>query len=201
VRGEWSFRGRPWMTGHTYKSTGYDPNLKALVFAPHEHTYFFAPEREMWSRSPEKNPYRPDFYNVTVCATPSGAVVWADSRDGGRPGLWRLDAGSRTWKPLPLRGELPAKSPDRHGLAYDAKRDRLLFFSDTGPRKGNVAEYDFRTGQARWLDPTGAGKALVASRETVYLPGADLVLIGGRVKDGDGDWRGAGGDCRGEGLG
>ena len=44
VRGEWSFKGNPWMTGHTYKSTGYDPNLKALVFAPHEYTYFFDPE-------------------------------------------------------------------------------------------------------------------------------------------------------------
>src|SRR5262249_13199285 len=36
VRGEWSFGGNPWMTGHTYKSTGYDPNLRAFVFAPHE---------------------------------------------------------------------------------------------------------------------------------------------------------------------
>src|ERR1019366_1757118 len=31
VRGEWSFKQNPWMTGHTYKSTGYDPNLREFV--------------------------------------------------------------------------------------------------------------------------------------------------------------------------
>jgi hypothetical protein len=189
VRGEWSFGGNPWMTGHTYKSTGYDPNLKCLVFGPHEYTYFFDPAAGTWARSPGLNPYRPDFYNVTVCATPAGAAVWADARDGGKPGLWRLDAGAREWKPPPLKGELPAKSPDRHGMAYDAKRDRLLLFSDVGPKKGNVAAYSLKTGEATWLDPAGAGRALVPSRETAYLPGLDLVLVGGRVKDADGAWR------------
>jgi Galactose oxidase, central domain len=195
VRGEWSFRGNPWMTGHTYKSTGYDPNLKCLVFAPHEYTYFFDPGAGTWSRSVGKNPYRPDFYNVTVCATPAGAVVWADARDGGKAGLWRLDATSKAWKPLPLKGELPAKSPDRHGMAYDAKRERLLLFSDTGPKKGNVATYDPKTGEARWLDPPGVERALVPCRETVYLPGADMVLVGGRVGDADGNWRWLAYDC------
>ena len=33
VHGEWSFGGNPWMTGHTYKSTGYDSRLRCLVFA------------------------------------------------------------------------------------------------------------------------------------------------------------------------
>src|SRR5207249_4517959 len=78
---------------------------------------------------------------------------------------------------------LPAKSPDHHGLAYDSKLGRLLFFSDTGPNKGDVAEYDFKTGQARWLGPAGKNKALVPSREAIYVPGADLVLIGGRVRE------------------
>ena len=36
-----------------------------------------------WSRSSERNPYRPNMYVVTLCATPQGAVVWADKRDGG----------------------------------------------------------------------------------------------------------------------
>src|SRR5262249_24977010 len=53
VRGEWSFQQNPWMTGHTYKATGYDPKQRAFVFAPHEHTYFFDPTNLKWSRGPE----------------------------------------------------------------------------------------------------------------------------------------------------
>lgn len=194
VSGEWSFRGNPWMTGHTYKSTGYDPILSAFVFAPHDYTYFFDPDAKAWSRTVAKNPYRPNFYTVTVCATPAGAVVWADDRTTGKAGLWRLDA-ARAWQPLPLHGELPAKSADQHGLAHDTKRDRLLFFSDTGPKKGNVAAYDVKTGEAKWLDPAGMGAALVHCRETAYLPDLDWVLIGGRVRDETGGWRWLAYDC------
>jgi hypothetical protein len=182
VHGEWSFAGNPWMTGHTYKATGYDPNLQALVFVPHEYTYFFDPKTGRWSRCPERNPYRPDFYVNTVCATPQGAVVWADRRDKDAAGLWRLDPQSRCWKALPLKGELPFKSPDHHGLAYDSKRDRLLFFSDLGSTKGDVAAYDFRTGEAKWMGASGKAAAAVRSRETVYLPEADAVLVAAHVE-------------------
>lgn len=185
VHGEWSFRGNPWMTGHTYKSTGYDPNLKCLVFAPHEYTYFFDSSSGKWSRGPERNPYRPNFYVVTLCATPMGAVVWADGRTGG-PGLWRLDAATRTWKPLPLTGPLPVKSADKHGMAYDSARDRLLLFSDADKMRGDVVAYDLRTGRAAWLNAAGQEKAAVHSRETVYLPDEDLVLVGAHVRGGDG---------------
>jgi len=195
VHGEWSFQGRPWMTGHTYKSTGYDANLKSLVFAPHDHTYFFDPLKGIWSRTSIKNPYRSDFYTVTLCSTPSGAVVWANSRETGKDGLWLLDATMKTWKPMPLKGELPTKSADRHGIAYDSKRDRLLMFSDHGPKSGNVATYDSKSGTATWLDPAGMSKALVHCRETAYIPEADLVLIGGRVQDEGGPWQWLAYDC------
>jgi len=183
VHGEWSFQQRPWMTGHTYKSTGYDPNLQAFVFAPHDYTYFFDLKKSQWSRGPERNPYQASFYLVTVCATPKGAVVWANHRQGGAPGLWRLE-GSRTWKALPLKGEMPQTSADHHGMAYDSKRDRLLLFSDVGKNKGDVLEYDFETGATRWLNAAGKGKALSPSRETIYLPDNDAVLIGAHVPDG-----------------
>lgn len=189
VHGEWSFGGNPWMTGHTYKATGYDPNLKALVFVPHQYTYFFDPKKGRWSRGPERNPYRPNFYVNTVCATPRGAVVWADRRDRDAAGLYRLDATSRRWKALPLKGELPPKSPDHHGLAYDAKRGRLLFFSDLGKTKGDVAAYDLGTGAAKWLGAAGRRAAAVRSRETTYLPEADAVLVGAHVEaDGKALW-------------
>jgi hypothetical protein len=71
----------------------------------------------------------------------------------------------------------------------------LLFFSDTGPKKGNVAAYDVKTGEAKWLDPAGMGQALVHCRETAYLPDLDWVLIGGRVRDESGGWRWLAYDC------
>src|SRR5262249_38669616 len=130
---------------------------------------------------------------VTVCSTPQGAVVWADRPSDGA-GLWRLDAKTRAWEPLPLKGELPDKSADRHGMAYDSKRNRLLLFSNVGKRKGDVASYDFEKGVAKWLSPAGSGEALASCREAVYLPDADLVLIGGRVKEGGG-WLWQAYDC------
>jgi hypothetical protein len=184
VNGEWSFKKNPWMTGHTYKSTGYDPNLKALVFAPHEYTYFFDPKTSAWSRTKEKNPYQANFYVVTVCATPKGAVVWANRKKGGAPGLWLLDAEARVWKPVPLQGEMPQTSADHHGMAYDSKRDRLLLFSDLGKNKGNVLEYDCKSGVTRWLGAAGSDKALAQSRETIYVPEADAVLIGAHIPGG-----------------
>lgn len=185
VDGEWSFQGRPWMTGHTYKSTGYDRRRKAFVFAPHRFTYFYDPAKRTWSRSEERNPYQPNFYVVTVCDTPEGTVVWADAPNG-RDGLWRLDAEKDLWKPLPLTSELPVKSPDQHGMAYDARRHRLLLFSGLGKRAGDVAAYDMKTGQAEWLEPEGRSQGIAHSRETIYLPDLDAVLLGARVP-GEGD--------------
>lgn len=188
VHGEWSFKGNPWMTGHTYKSTGYDPHLRCLVFAPHDYNYFFDPKAGQWSRSSVRNPYRPNMYVVTLCTTPQGVVAWADAREAGA-GLWRLDAGSRAWKALPLTGTLPGKGADQHGMAYDAKRDRLLFFSNADKNKGDVAAYDFKTAEAKWLLAAGKERAAVQSRETIYLPELDAVLVGARVSlDGKQMW-------------
>lgn len=126
VHGEWSFKRNPWMTGHTYKSTGYDPRLKSLVFAPHEYTYFFDPKTSRWSHGPD-------------------------------------------------------------GMAYDSQRDRLLLFSDLGQNKGDVLEYDLRTGTTRWLQAAGREQALAQSRETIYISEADAVLVGAHVP-GDHRW-------------
>ena len=180
VNGEWSFQGNPWMTGHTYKSTGYDPHLKSLIFVPHAYTYFFDPKASKWSRSTARSPHRPNFYTDTVCTTPEGAVLWA-SKAGGGTGLWRLDGASRIWKALPLTGTLPAQSPDCHGMAYDSQRDRLLFFSSVDKNKGEVMGYDFKNGKAKELNAAGKAMAALPSRETIYLPELDMVMVGARA--------------------
>ncbi len=188
VRGEWSFKGNPWMTGHTYKSTGYDPHLKCLVFAPHEYTYFFDPnDRANGRAAASATPTGRTSTSSRSAPRPQGAVVWADKRDGSGAGLWRLDAATRTWKPLPLTGPLPAKSADQHGMAYDSRRDRLLLFSNADKNKGDVAGLRLEERASRsWLNAAGKDKAAVPSRETIYLPEQDAVLIGAHVRGGDG---------------
>lgn len=187
VHGEWSFAGNPWMTGHTYKATGYDPHSQSLVFAAHKFTYFFDSATGKWTRSTEQNPFRPNMYVVTLCTTPEGTVLWADHLAKSGAGLWRLAEGTRTWRELPLEGPLPGKSADRHGMAYDAKRKRLLFFSSVDKQAGDVAEYDLASGKARWLEAGGRERmASVSARETVYVPELDAVLVGAHVPGADG---------------
>ena len=75
------------MTGHTYKSTGYDPNLKGLVFAPHElHLFLRSAGGQVVAQQASTTRSGRTCYVVTLCATPQGAVVWADQRDGKQPG-------------------------------------------------------------------------------------------------------------------
>ena len=183
VPGEWSFKGNPWMTGHTYKSTGYDPISKCMVFAPHKYTYFFDPKTGKWSRNNEVNPYLPSFYTVTLRPTPKGLVAWAYALQNRGVGLWQLQEKERTWKALPLKGPLFGPIVDNAGMVYDSKRDRMLFFlrEKTGTK---MAAYNLATGEAGPI--TAAGNDQVGTldrnstnfREAVYLPREDLVMIG-----------------------
>lgn len=193
VGGEWSFQGNPWMTPHTYKATGYDPILRCLVFGAHEYTYFYDPPTGKWSRSRERNPHDGSCFTVTLCATPEGCVCWGEKRDRSL-GLWRLDAKDLSWKPLPVDGPLPAQRPDLHGMAYDSKRNRLLMFSMSDKNKGDVLAYDLKDGKSAWLKAAGKDNAAAPSRETVYLPEQDAVLVGARVEI-DGRWRWLVYDC------
>ncbi|MBL8793357.1 MAG: hypothetical protein JNM56_05610 [Planctomycetia bacterium] len=183
VPGEWSFKGNPWMTGHTYKSTGYDPNLKCMVFAPHKYTYFFDPKTGKWTRNSEVNPYVPSFYTVTLVTTPQGLVAWAYTLQNRGVGLWRLQDKDRTWQPLPLKGRLFGPIVDNGGVVYDAQRDRLLFFvRDKTACK--MATYSFATGEVSTVTATGndqvggLDRGSTNFREAVYLPKEDLVMIG-----------------------
>ena len=190
VPGEWSFKGNPWMTGHTYKSTGYDPQLKCLVFGPHNYTYFFDPISGKWTRNTQLNPYRPSFYTVTLVTTRAGLVAWAFARNGS-VGLWRLRPDDKTWQPLPLKGTLFGPVVDNSGVAYDSRRDRLLFLTRDERTGCQMASYDCPSGDVRKVTAAGADKVAADTkvkanfREAVYLPTDDLILIGatGNVYD------------------
>ena len=45
-----NFNARPWITGHTYQSYGYDPVLKKMLFTGRtNHTYTYDPDRADWT--------------------------------------------------------------------------------------------------------------------------------------------------------
>jgi hypothetical protein len=184
--GQWSFQRRPWMTGHTYRGYAYDPVLKRMLFAGKgDRTYLFDPAAGDWEKRTLPNPFDGGMYMVNLFPTPQGVVAWSFLlTDRVSTGLWRMDAESLKWKPLPLKGKLPPSSSDQHGQAYDSKRDRLLFFHGTERESaGEVTEYDFKSGTAKALNPAGKQKAALPSREAAYLPEADLVLVQAHVED------------------
>jgi hypothetical protein len=180
--GQWSFKRRPWMTGHTYKSHGYDPVIKRLVFCGKGNQgYLFDPATGDWEPRTVPVPFIGDMYTATLCSTPAGAVAWANNpRDRVVSALWRMNAEKRAWEELPLKGKLPGMGPDCQSSVYDSKRNRLLFFSSQ--LKGDVVAYDFTSGEAKPLGPAGKEKAGVASRESVYLPDSDVGLVGAHVQ-------------------
>jgi hypothetical protein len=184
----WSFAGRPWMPGHTYNATGYEPESKTMLYVSDGHTFFFNPAKGQWSRAEKPNPF-PAYQHVTTLAnTSKGTVVWV-GRHFAPPkdtALYLLDAKARIWNKLPLTGTLPGTSADQHGMAYDTKRGRLLFFSAADKNKGDVMAYDMNTGEAKWLGAAGKALAGVPSRNTLYIPELDAVLIGNHVVVGGG---------------
>ena len=129
------------------------------------------------------NPYRPNIYIVTLVPTPQGR--WSGPTCATEPGGRPLAAGrqDRTWKPLPVKGPLFGPVVRHGGMAYDSRRDRLLFFvRDKSACK--MAAYDFATGEVSDVAATGndqvggSDKAATNFREAVYLPKDDLVMIG-----------------------
>ena len=169
------------MPGHTLNATGYESVSKSMLYVSSGHTFFFDPARGRWSRAEKPNPFQTYGHVTTLVNTSKGTVVWA-GLPGRETALYLLDATARTWSKLPITGTLPLTTYDQHGVAYDAKSDRLLLFSGVDKNKGDVMAYDMKTGAARWLGAAGKAGAGVASRNALYLPEHGAVLIGNHIQ-------------------
>jgi hypothetical protein len=188
VPGEWSFKGNPWMPGHTWRTTFSDPAGERMVYIGRAFTYSIGPKDAKWSRGAERHPWH-DVRATTLCTTGDALIAWAiDAETRNGSALYKVDAQTGAWKKLPVTGKLPgAVGFDRGGVSWDSKRDRLLIISPSEKgHEGDVMSYDLKTGEARWLAPSGKGQAGVPARETVYLPEHDLVLVGAHAKTADG---------------
>ena len=76
-----------------------------MVFGPLKHTYFFDPREGKWDRSAKPNPYRGNFYTVTLISTPKGLVAWTPGERGKI--LWRMNPAEKAWQPLTIQGSYP----------------------------------------------------------------------------------------------
>ena len=188
VPGHWSFKGRPFMTGHTYKTYAYSSALDRMVIWKKQLTYFYDPDAHEFELPRGETDGGGSMYTTVLCPVSDGLEAWTPG------GLWRLDPLSRDFEALPISGQAPpAMSPDSNILVHDTARDRLLMFASTGDNAGQVWAYDRQSGALAALDP--AGRASIQTdgpgfyREAVYLPSHDAVVLGAAYDNGDGSKR------------
>ena len=113
-----SFNGRPDCANHTYLHDAYDAVAKRLVCVAMGGTGVYNPDRRDFDFS-VAHPFNRHIYETCTAGTSRGVVVWV------RGYLGLLDVKARAWKPLPVKGKLPAPCCDGSALAYDSKRDVL----------------------------------------------------------------------------
>ena len=184
---------RPWVTGHTYQSYGYDPHLKKMLFTGEtNHAYVWDPDVADWTGrlpKPKKMVYGDCYYTLTLTPTPKGLVCW--NKDAA---VFRFNADKKEWEELALQGgKLPGAVVDNSTVLYDSKRDRLLFVSkpygDKPKFSGQVHALDLKSLTVTALNPTN----MTAAADLPYLcqlrydAANDLVLVGATLApDADG---------------
>ncbi len=187
-----SYQGRPLMSCHSYKCYAYDPTLRRLVLCAQKdagNLFTYDPSVGDWEAN-LATPFHPAFFDIylyeTKCvSTPAGTVAWTQTGEG----MWRVNASKMGWEKLPIQGKMAPPGWDTEGMAYDSKRNRLLLFS--AGAKGDITACNAGTGELTLLDPAGKSGAAASSREAVYLPACDGVLIAARPQaspDGKSRW-------------
>jgi hypothetical protein len=96
--------------------------------------------------------------------------------------VYLFDGTKAEWKRVSRGGDSPQNLYEITSLAYDSTRDRLILHGG-GARRDELWIFDIASGRWRRLEPAVArprGAAPPAcTRESVYLPRADLLLIYG----------------------
>ncbi len=183
--GQWTFQGRPFMTGHSYKTYGFSAALGKMILWKTPYIYFYDPVTHDFEQQRGETVSGGNMYTDTLCPIPDGMAAWT------RDGLWRLDPNTRQFDPLPVSGAtLPSTTPDQQTMVYDANRDRLLLFSGRADDLGQGWSYDMTTQVLSPLDPGGRDGMIAADehffREAVFVPSNDLVVMGTAHDPGDG---------------
>jgi len=171
-----SLLGRSWIPGHAYRLYTYDPKAKLLVTA---YGTMYDPVTMDWVRqTPAKSPHNMDTYTCILQGTPHGAVLWATANNG-KNGLWLFDRQTG-WTDLEPKADVGGRYCDTTGMAYDSKRDRLMFGSGRGNDAAYLAAFDFATKELEKLAPANGAQLgkIGNSREMTYVAHADWVIFG-----------------------
>lgn len=190
---------KPWGP-HSYLSYAWDEVTGKMIWAGRHGAsnltnpmglWTYDPETYMWSAEPwkiEGGTFDVERHKTCMVRTPKGIVVWADKRggSGGETGLWLADVAARVFKPLAATDKkdnttLPHTAfGDRHGIAYDSKRDRALIFHFGIKDKHKIWACDLKTKAVTVLEPKNAANFpadVGMGREATYLPDDDLILV------------------------
>jgi hypothetical protein len=162
------FDGHPWMGMHTYHRCAYDAASRRTVIHSSSGAYLFDAARRSWDKTN---------FPIAVgnfVSTPHGPL-------GG--GVKRFDA-TNGWVALTTQGKWPdGFCGFSAAYSYDGKRDRLYCASGKGygsRKEGEVWSYDCKTTEITELKPKNADKVKFeteTARESIYIPGADIVLF------------------------
>jgi hypothetical protein len=179
--GPFAFNLGPW-GNHNYHAYCYDPAIQRIVYMKHM-AQLFNPTTKSWAFDEKiPTPFEISKYTTYVLPTPAGVVAWTHIAHQ-KCGLFRFEDGKQ-WRPLPVKGELPVTVCDGAAAAHDSRRDQLVMVTTQDTKnvtvEGQVWTYDFPSGVVTRKDPTnmGALKTGRFAREAVYLPDADLLMLG-----------------------
>lgn len=154
VPGQWSFKRRPWMNVHTYKTYAYDAVLSSMLVYKVPYTYFYDDVAKDFVDPPVHSDLGGDAYVNTLEPIPTGMAAWTPN------GVFVREGTARVWSALtlvPMNGAaLPQQSPDQQSMVYDPVGNRLLLFPNVAGEKGQVYEVSLGAQKTlRKLDPVG----------------------------------------------
>jgi hypothetical protein len=193
--------GSPWAP-HSYLSYGWDEVSKRMIWCGKHGAYrltnpvgvfTYDPDRYAWEVPSPQYEIKGGWFDVErhktcMARTPHGLAVWADKYGGSglRTGLWMADITNHVFNPVAATDPKDDKTfpaaafGDRHGMTYDAKRDRVLIFHFGIKDKQKIWSCDLKTKAVTVLEPKGSANFPADAslgREATYLPDDDLVLV------------------------
>jgi hypothetical protein len=150
-----------------------------------EDCHVYDPDLGDWSgrfAKPKAMTYGDAYYTLTLTPTPQGLICW--TKDGR---LFRFEGND--WVEKPLQGKLAGSVVDNSTLAYDSKRERLLFwrklYGDKTIYDGKIQTVDLKTWTVGALEPQGNAAGVPYLCQIRYDADNDLFLVGGTLPPGE----------------